>query len=89
MIKAVIMILGFSYIAIIPEDPPKYIRELFKNNIFRVMFLSLLLAHGFHKTPSVSILTSIVFVYTIHLINEAEIKENFGYIDGLRHEGIY
>lgn len=87
IVKAMIMIFGFSYVAVVREDPPKYIHDLFKNDLFRVLFLSLLLAHGFHKSPSISILISVVFVYTMHLINEAEIKENFGYIDGLRRLG--
>jgi hypothetical protein len=87
LVKAVIMIFGFSYVAVIREDPPKYIHDLFKNDIFRVLFLFLLLAHGFRKSPSISILVSLVFVYTMHLINEAEIKENFGYIDGLKRMG--
>lgn len=60
---------------------PDYIRNLFSNNIFRIVWLSMLLIFNFNKSPHASILISMVFVLTLHYLNEREIKENFVYLE--------
>lgn len=60
---------------------PDYIRTLFTNNIFRVVFLSLLVFYGLRKSPTVSIAIALVFVVTMHYLNEQEMKENFDYME--------
>ena len=63
---------------------PEYIKNLFSNNIFRVIFLSLLLIHNFNRAPHVSLAIALVFVLTMHYINEQQIKENFVYLESFR-----
>ena len=58
-------------------DIPDGFRNLFNNNIFRVLFLSLLIAFGFKKSPHVAIIIALVFVLTLNILNEKEIEENF------------
>jgi len=56
---------------------PGYIKNLFKNNIFRVLYLSLLLILTFKKAPSVAITVALVFVITMYYLNIDEIEERF------------
>ena len=56
---------------------PNYIRNLFSNNIFRVVFLSLLLIYSFNKAPHVAIAIALIFVLTLHFLNYQEATENF------------
>nr|QBK88356.1 MAG: hypothetical protein LCMiAC01_00200 [Mimivirus LCMiAC01] len=60
---------------------PNYIKNLFNNNIFRIVFLSLLLIYNFDKSPHVALAVSIVFVLTLYYIGEREMKENFAYLE--------
>ena len=59
---------------------PDYIRNLFNNNIFRVVFLSLLLLHDFNKSPHVALIIALAFIITMNYLNQLEIKENFAYL---------
>ena len=56
---------------------PNYIRNLFSSNIFRVVFLSLLLMYSFNKAPHVAIAVALIFVLTLHFLNCQEATENF------------
>ena len=76
----VTMFLTMCYISMSRVQLPTFIRDLFKNDIFRVLFLSLLLTHSFKQRPSVSIVVVVIFLYTMHLINQEEIRENFEYL---------
>ena len=58
---------------------PQYIKKLFKNNIFRVAFLSLLLVYNFDKSPRVAIIVATVFVLTMYYIGESDKREGFRY----------
>lgn len=64
---------------------PDYIRNLFNNNIFRVVFLSLLLTQNLNKSPHVAIIVSLLFVITLHYLGEQEIQENFAYLGAFRN----
>jgi hypothetical protein len=63
---------------------PSFIRTLFENNIFRVVFLSLLLIYKFDKAPQVATVVSLVFVLTMHHLSQMEIRENFAYVEAFR-----
>jgi len=63
---------------------PPYIKKLFKNTIFRIAFLSLLLVYRFEKTPHVALTVAIVFVITLDYIADEEIKENFAYLQAFK-----
>lgn len=62
------------------ELPPS-IKNLFNNNIFKVVWLSLLLILNFNKMPHVALTVALVLVLTLHQINKQEIKENFAYLE--------
>lgn len=60
---------------------PDFVRNLFENCIFRVVFLSLLLIYKFDKAPQVATIVAIVFVLTMHHMNQMEARENFQHIE--------
>lgn len=63
---------------------PEYIRNLFNNGIFRVVFLSLLLVFNFNKQPHVAVAVALVFVLTLHYMNKQEEEENFAYLESFK-----
>lgn len=63
---------------------PPFIVKLFKNPIFRVAFMSILLIHGFEKTPHVAFAVSLIFVLTLHYINKQEMEENYVMAEGYK-----
>lgn len=60
---------------------PHYIRNLFNNTIFKIVFLSLLIVFGFNKSPQVAIVVALIFVLTLQFLREREVKENFEYYE--------
>ena len=64
---------------------PGYIRNLFNNDIFRVVFLSLLLIHNFNRTPHVAVAIALIFVITLHYLHEQEIKETISYYNDYKN----
>ncbi len=56
---------------------PKWLVSLFKNDIFRVAYLSLLLMIPFEKAPHVAILVALVFIITLKYIGQQETQEHF------------
>ena len=81
---ALLSMLTIIYASQVRIELPEVIRNLFENDIFRVVFLSLLLVYRFDKTPQVSILISIVFLLTMHHLNQQEIKENFQHVEAFQ-----
>jgi len=65
---------------------PGYIRNLFNNSIFRVVFLSLLLVFNFNKAPHVAIAVALIFVLTLNYLNQLEVRENFSYLETLKQK---
>lgn len=63
---------------------PPYIVKLFKNDIFRILFLSLLLVVNFHKAPHVALVVAIVFIITLNYISHEEARENFTLLETFR-----
>ena len=55
---------------------PQWLSNLFKNDIFRVIYISLLLMIPFQRAPHVAIIVALVFVITLHFINRDEAIEN-------------
>jgi hypothetical protein len=56
---------------------PKWLVKLFKNDIFRVGYISLLLIVPFDTLPHVAIILALIFVVTLNFINKQESKEQF------------
>lgn len=63
------------------QNMPDWLRKLFENNIFRVVFLSLLLIYNFNKSPHVAVIIGMVFVLTMFYLNQKEVEENFEYLE--------
>ena len=63
---------------------PDFVRNLFENSIFRVVFLSLLLVYKFDKAPQIATIVALVFVLTMQHLNQMEIRENFQHIEAFR-----
>lgn len=59
---------------------PDFVVALFKNDVFRVVFLSLLLMYRLEKAPHVAIIVALVFVFTLDYISRMEAKEHFGVV---------
>lgn len=60
---------------------PTYIKNLFNNTIFRVVFLSLLLVFRFDNSPHVALTIALLFVLTLDYLNYNDVNENFAYLE--------
>jgi len=65
---------------------PYYIKNLFDNTIFKIIFLSLLLIYKIDETPHVALAIALVFVLTIDFLSSNEIKENFAYLESFENQ---
>lgn len=54
---------------------PNFISGLFKNPLFRIAFLSLLLINNFNTTPHVALIVVLVFVITMEHLNRHEMEQ--------------
>jgi len=79
------LFLGLYAIAASRIELPGYLKNLFNNNIFRVVFLALLLTQNFDRAPHVALTVALVFVLTLHYMREQEIKETFAYLEAYRN----
>jgi hypothetical protein len=78
---AIVMIVAIAYASLARPTLPSWLTKLFKNDIFRVVFLSLLLMFNFEKSPHVALTVALVFVVTLHYINENDVQEQFGLLE--------
>lgn len=78
----IIAIIVAAYgIALAKYDLPLSIKKLFKNMIFQVVFLALLLRLTWESIPHVTIALGLLFALTLHYINEWEIKEGLVWLN--------
>ena len=56
---------------------PKWLINLFNNDIFRVVYLAMLLMIPFEKVPHVAIIVELLFVIILHLISIQNRNEKF------------
>lgn len=84
-VTAVLAIFLGLYVSIISPPLPEFVRKLFLNPIFRVVFLSMLLVYKFNEVPTVAFTIALVFVITMKMLNDQEIKENFSYLEGFQN----
>lgn len=54
---------------------PKWFSDLFKNDVFRVLFIALIAIIPVKQSPHVAIIIAIVFVMTLHFVFENETRE--------------
>ncbi len=81
---ALALFLGLYGVALSRVELPDFVRNLFNNAIFRVVFLALLLVFRFDKQPSVALTVAIVFVLTLQYLHAQEVRENFAYLESFR-----
>lgn len=65
---------------------PPYIRNLFNNTIFRIVFLSLLLVYRLDNAPHVALAVALAFVLTLDYLGHSEAKENFAYLEAFTNQ---
>jgi len=70
-------ILVAAYVALPVMSIPNWLRNLFQNDIFRVLFLSLLLIYRFDNAPHVALAIALVFVLSLDYLSQLEQKEDF------------
>lgn len=84
-VTSVLAVLLGLYASIINPPLPEFVRKLFLNPIFRVVFLSMLLVYRFNEVPTIAFAIAFSFVITMKLLNDQEIKENFAYLEGFQN----
>ncbi|QKF93943.1 hypothetical protein QKU48_gp0485 [Fadolivirus algeromassiliense] len=65
---------------------PTYIKNLFNNTLFRIVFLSLMLVYRFDNSPHVALTVALVFVLTLDYLSTEQIKENFEYYEAFKSQ---
>lgn len=78
---AILAIITIVYVSAGHIKLPPFVVKLFKNNIFRLVFLSLLLVYRFDNAPHVAFLVSLIFLMTMHYIGQTEMMENMAYLE--------
>jgi len=79
----ILMIIVYLYSAHMKLNSDDILTSLFKNDIFRVFFLSLLIIIDMNDSPTISILIAMLFVIIMNRIMIKETKEGFGDIFGI------
>ncbi len=72
-----LLILIFMYYRYKDIELSRFATTLFKNDLFRVIFLSLLLTSQFKQSPTSSILMALFFIIIMDRIMTEETDENF------------
>ena len=83
-VLAVLTIFTIVYASQARVDLPRWLVKLFKNDIFRIIYLSLLLMVPFETAPHVAIILAIVFVVTLEFIHRQESKEDFELLEAFK-----
>lgn len=77
------------YASSLRVELPEYIVKLFQNDIFRVVYLSLLLIISFKRPPHVAIALALIFVVTLYLLNLQESFANLKQLETFRSQLLY
>jgi len=85
-VVAVMVIFTAIYVSQYRPVLPAWVAKLFKNDIFRIVYLSLLLMIPFEKAPHVSIIVALVFVLTLNYLNRQEMQENFQLLEAFQND---
>ncbi len=72
---AVLLIFLVSYSVLFRPTLPNWVSELFKNDIFRVIFIAFIAMIPAKQSPHVAIILAIIFVTTLHFIQQDDVKE--------------
>ena len=75
------ILVGAYAVAISKYELPQFMKDLFKNNIFKCVFLSLLLVFTYDLSPNLAIALALIFVLTLHYMNIKEAEETFTWLE--------
>ena len=81
----VLMIFTGIYVGQYRPTLPEWVAKLFKNDIFKIVYLSLLLMIPLEKAPHVSIMIALIFVLTLNYLNKQEMQENFQLLEAFQN----
>lgn len=84
----IIAIITAIYASTINGKLPIYIRNLFRNDIFRILFLAVLLIYGFKNSPHVVVAISLIFILSLYFLNYQEATENFMFLERFKSQMI-
>lgn len=76
---AITVALGL-YAALLGPELPDFVKDLFKNTIFRIIILFLVVVKG-NKDPKMAIMIAVAFVLTLDFIYVKSAKETFNSIE--------
>lgn len=82
---AVVAILVFAYGQNARLDVPDFMVSLFSNDLFRVLYLALILIIRFDKRPTVAIIMGLLFIYMLKYIEDKKTEEAFNDIMTYKH----
>ncbi len=74
-VLAMLVLFVILYSGLSRPELPKWVSELFKNDVFRVVFIALIAMIPVKQAPHVAIIIAIVFVMTLHFVFQEEIHE--------------
>lgn len=74
-VLAVLTVFIISYSGLFRYEVPNWVQKLFNNDIFRVLFIGLIAMIPAKQSPHVAIIIAIIFVLTLHFIDQKENKE--------------
>ena len=80
-VSAVIGILLALYGSQLRMKLPNFMEDLFKNNIFRVVFLSSMIVYKTDNEPYVAFTVALIFLITMYYLNQRDIVEKIAYVD--------
>jgi hypothetical protein len=84
---AVVTIMFIAYAAFLRIPLPSYIMSLFSNDIFRVVFLFMLLFVSFKETPHIALIIALVFVISMHYVFKTEAFYNVRRLEQFQNVG--
>ena len=77
IIAGCLTVVAIIYISHTDLILPMTIRNLFNNDLFRIIVLSLLAIIAFNAQPHVALVIAILFIITMYFVNKNEIDETF------------
>lgn len=65
---------------------PNFIVTLFKNDIFRIIYISLLFIYKFEDAPHIALTIALIYIITLDYILKREMEENFSVIKDYKQQ---
>ena len=72
------------YAALLGPNLPNFVKDLFKNTLFRILILFLVIVRG-NKDPKMAIMIAIAFILTLDYVYVKDAKEKFDNIESSKY----